>query len=356
MVKSKILFFLQDSVGGAERMTVLLGKLLPSNLYDVTFCLIEKNSKTSIRDFIPDRYPICIIPNAGPLRVMWQLFRVIYREHPHVVFSSVMYLNTKILLFRSFFQKIRFVVRCENYLYSFNKRQRLQIKYTYHRADAVIAQTDEMSEELIEQMHINKEKVYVFQNPVDKELIDRFVIEGDNPYPQNGKKHFVASGRFAYQKGFDMLMEAFIIVANKRDDVDIYILGDTEAEDGKVYKQLLSMAKKNNVDNLLYFVGYQKNPYPFIKYADCFVLSSRWEGLPNVLVEALYLGTPVAAFKCIPIIERIVSEEENGFLAEKNDILGLSEAMVNSLSLGRVKSTYNSSNVNDFIDVICGTI
>lgn len=354
MIRKKILIFLQDGVGGAERMSVLLGKSLFVKQNNVVFCLVNRNCETSIRDFIPENYPIISIPNAGPIKMMWQLVKTIYNERPHVVFSSVMYLNTKILPFRVFFPKKRFVVRCENYLYTFSKTQRFRIGLTYRLADAIIVQTKEMGEELYKQMYIGKGKVFVLQNPVDTELIETMIAQGGSPYLQNGMKHFVASGRFVYQKGFDLLLEAFIKVLDKRKDVDLYILGDIEAEEGKVYNDLLSRAKKAGVDNLLHCVGYKKNPFPYIQCADCFVLSSRWEGLPNVMVESLYLGTPIAAFKCIPVIERIVDDGKNGFLAEKDDVIALSEAMLNTLSLGRVNNTYHSNSINDFVDVICG--
>lgn len=350
----KILIFLQDGVGGAERVSVLLGKSMPREQYEVKFCLIDRNCETSIRDFIPEGYPVIGISNAGPVKMMWQLVRVVWQERPHMVFSSVMYLNTKILTFRSLFPKTRFVVRCENYLYTFNKSQQHRIRITYQRADAIIAQTKEMGDELIEQIHISKDKVMVIQNPVDTELIDRMVEEGGNPYPQNGMKHFVASGRFAMQKGFDMLLEAFIEVTKKHKDVDLYIVGDYTYKDGEVYHQILERAKGAGVDHLLHCMGYQKNPYPYIRYADCFVLSSRWEGLPNVLIEALYLGTPAAVFKCIPVIERIVHDGTTGYLAEKENVSELVSAMNRALTLGRIESGYQSSNIDDFIKVIFG--
>ena len=85
------------------------------------------------------------------------------------------------------------------------------------------------------------------------------------------------------------------------------------------------------------------NPYKFVKNADCFVLSSRNEGLPNVLIEALYLGTPVAATTCIPVIKRIVSEGKNGYLAENENFAQLANAMIMASKLGRITSTYNAT-------------
>ena len=354
MNKKKILFFLQDGVGGAERMTVLFGKSLPRNQYDVNYYLVERDEDTSIRDFIPKGYRICIIPNATPIKMMWQLMRTIQKEKPHVVYSSAMYLNTKILPFRSLFPKIRFVIRCENYLFTFNKKQHAFIRLTYRLADAIIAQTKEMADELVNQMHIEKEKITVLQNPVDSELIDKKITEGKNPYPCNGKKHFVASGRFAYQKGFDLLIQAFCQVTKERNDVDLYIIGSTDYQNGEVHQEIIRYTEKHSIQNLVHCVGYQSNPYVYIKYADCFVLSSRWEGLPNVLIEAQYLGTPAAAFKCIPVVERIVEVGKNGYLAEKENVSELASAMINALSLGRIESSYNPSHLEDFISVLGG--
>lgn len=354
MTKKKILIFLQNGVGGAERMSVLIGKGLDRREFDVMFCLVERCSKTSIADFIPQDYTIIRVPNAKPLKMMWQLFKVIKKENPHIVFSSVMYLNTKILPFRQFFPATRFVVRCENYLYTFSKKQKQFIDYTYHKADAIIAQTEEMRNELVEQMRIDSKKVTVMHNPVDTQLIDRLVEEGGNPYPSDGKKHYVAVGRFAYQKGYDLLMQAFCKVAIAREDVDLYIVGDKDNEQGKVFSEIMLMAQDYSIAERVHCVGYQKNPYRYILHADCFVLSSRWEGLPNVLIEAQYLGTPAAAFKCIPIVERILAEGKNGFLAEKDDIDSLAIAMRKAIGLGRIESSYRAASLEEFDSCLWG--
>ena len=352
MTQKKILIFLQDGVGGAERVSVILGKSLLRERYDVKFCLVKNDSKTSITDFIPEGYKIVFIPKASPLKMMWQLLSVIRREHPHVVFSSLMYLNTKILPFRWMFSSVRFIIRSENYLYTFSKKQHRFIHFTYHRADAIIAQTQEMKDELVKEMHIDERKITVIQNPVDTELIDRMVSEGESPYPQDGRKHIVASGRFDYQKGFDLLVQAFAVICKQRNDVDLYIIGDTYYGGGVYYNSLINLVRELGVEKLVHCVGFQKNPYIYIRYADCFVLSSRWEGLPNVLIEAQYLGTPVAAFKCIPVIKRLVKEGQDGYLAEKNDILSLARTIECALKLGRLQKSYQSSSIQEFERII----
>ena len=77
-------------------------------------------------------------------------------------------------------------------------------------------------------------------------------------------------------------------------------------------------------------------------------MSSRNEGLPNVMIEALYLGTHVAAFMCIRVIERIVSEGRTGYLASKENVEELAATMEKAVTLGRIETTYNANSEEKF--------
>lgn len=118
------------------------------------------------------------------------------------------------------------------------------------------------------------------------------------------------------------------------------------------YNEVKQLIEKHGLQDSVKCVGFQNNPYVYIKYADCFVLSSRWEGLPNVMIESLYLGTPVAAFKCIPVIGRIVTDGADGYLAEKENVESLAKAMMKASELGRVMSVYKSASMEDFHHVL----
>ena len=350
-MKKKVLLFVQDGVGGAERMTALIGKNLNPKKYDVCFCLIERVVRSSIVDFIPEDIRKIKISNSGVLLLMLNMAKVLLKEKPDVIFSSVFNLSNKLLLLKWLTPRSMYIVRCDNYIYTYNDKQRALLRKTYPKADTLIAQTEEMGTELIEQAKVPKEKVKVLYNPIDKVLIDRKLNGAINPYSDNGKKHFVAVGRFDPQKGFDLLIDAFIKVYNYRNDVDLHIVGDISIGGGEMAKAVRNAAESAGVSELVHFHGYKDNPYPYIRYADSFVLSSRWEGLPNVLIESLYLETPVAAFKCIPIIERIVEEGVTGFMAEKENVEELATAMINSLKLGRVVSSYKSASIDDFVEL-----
>lgn len=350
MKKKKLIVFAQSAVGGAERMSVTVTKTLDREKFDVIYYLvgpIDEHNGSTLQEFIPEDLKVRCVSNCSPFYLIATFFLILWEEKPDVVFSSVLNLSNKLLFLRNLFKKTKFIVRCDNYLYTYTVRQRRIIDKTYYRADIIIAQTEEMKQELIDEMHISVEKVVALQNPVDTETISKKIQTGKNPYSDD-KVRYVASGRFAHQKGFDLLVEAFAIVKKQQPEAELYIVGRNDGGCEDYYNEVKKLIEKYGLQDSVKCVGFQNNPYVYIKYADCFVLSSRWEGLPNVMIESLYLGTPVAAFKCIPIIERIISDGVDGYLAEKDNITSLANAMFQASRLGRVKNNYKSAQISDF--------
>lgn len=350
MEKNKIVVFSQSSVGGAERMSVTITKTLDRNKFNVIYYLVgpTTNGRAPLQEFIPNDLCVHSVSTGNPLLLIVKIGLILMKERPDVVFSSVLNLNNKLLLLRNLFKKTKFVVRCDNYLYTYKARQRKIIAKTYGRADIIIAQTEEMRQELLEEVNILESKVVTLQNPVDEETIERKIKEAKNPYPQDGRKRYIASGRFAYQKGFDLLIEAFAEVKRMQPESELYIVGKKDTICKECYQEVKKLIECFGLKDSVHCVGFQANPYVYIKYADCFVLSSRWEGLPNVMIESLYLGTPVAAFKCIPVIERIVTDGVDGFTVDKEDFHALANAMVSASKLGRIHSLYKSADIGDF--------
>ena len=113
----------------------------------------------------------------------------------------------------------------------------------------------------------------------------------------------------------------------------------------------LNLVKDKGLQDYIHFVGYDDNPYRWMKFCDCFVLPSRIEGLPNVLVEAMYLGRPVVATKCIPFISRMVDDGKNGILCETENPQALANAMIKAVDLKNFKMTYKPSTADDFIKI-----
>ncbi|RYF19990.1 MAG: glycosyltransferase, partial [Flavobacteriales bacterium] len=114
------------------------------------------------------------------------------------------------------------------------------------------------------------------------------------------------------------------------------------------YNELTAQIFKLDLTDKIIFIGFTDNPYIYMKFADCFVLPSRNEGLPNVVIESLFLGTPVAVTASVPVIRRIVRDGIDGFIVDVDDAEGLADAMVKSVNLGRVSSSYKSATREDF--------
>lgn len=346
-MKKKILIFIQNGLGGAERVQIEIAKMLLKDNWDVKFCMISfTGSENKVSRFYPENTTDSVIVNSSQSQLLKSIYKEIRRSRPDVVFSSAMHLNQRILLLAPLFPKIKFVVRNENYLYTLPDWKRKTLALTYRMADFIICQTEEMRDEMLS-LGLKSGKIVVLYNPVNSEEI----IKKSNmpsPYLGNGKIRFVASGRFSPQKGFDVLIEAFNIVLKKSENAELHILGNTHFSNGEVLKDVEDRIKKYGLGGKVYLEGFQENPYPYIKNADVFVLSSRNEGLPNVLIEALSLGTPCAASRCIPIISRIIKEGENGYTSDSEDPEGLANAMIKASKIEEIRNSYHPATEEDF--------
>ena len=351
-MKKKLLFFIQNGVGGAERMTINIAKLLPPEQWDITFCKVSipcmvQNGR--IDDFIPKNIRLTNISWSGQFALIKQLWQVIHQFKPDVVFSSVMPYNQRLLLISPLFGKTRFIVRNDNYLFTINSLKRLTLKYTYKKASLVIAQTEEMKSELVE-LGLKPDKIAVLHNLLDTELIQSKANQ-ISPFPTDTKTRFVSVGRFAPQKGFDILIKAFKYVNDELPDSELYIIGSYDGSGSNVYEELNDLIDRLKLNGKVIFTGYTDNPYRYIKNASVYVLSSRYEGLPNVLVEAQFLSTPSAAVKCIPIISRMIEDGKNGFLADTENPESLAKAMISASKMNNVIPVYKSSSREDFINI-----
>ena len=136
-----------------------------------------------------------------------------------------------------------------------------------------------------------------------------------------GKKEkiILAVGRLDKQKGFDTLIEVF---SNINSDFTLYIVGE-----GKERKNLEDLIEKLNLENKVFLVGKQKKIHKWYEKASIFVLSSKKEGFPNVLLEAMACGWACIAFDCPTGPREIIDNMKNGILVENQNKEKLKEAI-----------------------------
>ena len=350
-IQKRALFFIQNGLGGAERITIEIAKMLISDgwLIDMTIILKNENDDTTrIESFLPKKIiSINRISCIGQINFLTKLFNNIKKSDASIVFASAMHINQRILLISPLFPKVKFIIRNDNYLYTLPKIKQKTISLTYRFADAIITQTEEMEIEL-QNIGLKKNRIHTLHNPINSNRI-KSLANVESPFSKDDKLKFVSVGRIAHQKGYDLLIKAFAEVIKVYPKSELYIIGDTNYENGIEYKKLLEIISLLKLSDLIHFIGFDANPYKYIKNADVYVLSSRYEGLPNTLIEAQFLGTPCAAFECIPIIGRIINNGINGYLARPEDTHSLATAMMSTLSINNIKMIYKPSKSEDFV-------
>jgi N-acetylgalactosamine-N,N'-diacetylbacillosaminyl-diphospho-undecaprenol 4-alpha-N-acetylgalactosaminyltransferase len=190
-------------------------------------------------------------------------------------------------------------------------------RFMYGDCYKLVSITNE-SKALIERKHHLKNVVRIY-NPIDIDTIAEKSKElNEIPYD-----YIIGVGQMETNiKQFDKLIEAYSESILPKRNIHLVLLGEGER---KIILQKL--AKVNNIEDKVHFLGYQNNPFKYLKKAEFFVLSSLNEGLPNVILESLACGTPVVAFDCLSGPSEMIQHKENGLLVENQNIEKLTEAM-----------------------------
>lgn len=249
----RILFFETQTFTGATRVTRTIAKRL-SKRFETRTAVInnEHNSLKEIQESIE-------------------------REQPNILFSSFSTLNPDVVEVGKE-RSLTVVVRQDYMLKDLPTGMLDRIKETYPQADWIIAQTPEMRRDLLALEPLKNAKIKVIDNPIDEEDILQKAA-APNPFPKKGCFHFLWVGRIDPVKDLATLQRAFEIVHEQYPDTDLTLVLD------------------------------DSNPYRWMKNADCLVISSISEASPNVLREALFLGTKVVSTDCSPTVRKMLPSE-----------------------------------------------
>ena len=323
-MKKKVLFFLPPTTGGAEKITTTFARMLDKEQLETAFVIVGRR-KGDVVHYIPEGSRIIFVPALTMSDFVWQkFFFLMKRERPDYVFSSITPINCHVIHAAQYLG-IKSIVRCNCAVERIIGRDLKWSRKYYPQADLVIAQTEQMREELISTLSISPGSVITLHNPIDKYLIDLKANE-ENPFGQENGKKYVWVGRFNKIKNVDVLLNAFVRVVDKEPLSKLYLIGKIE-ESNDYYKMILSLTKELGIEKRVVFTGFQTNPYKWIKNADCLVLTSSSEASPNVVFESLYLGTPVVVSNCTPDLDRLVTSG-NGYIVQVGDVEGTFNAMI----------------------------
>lgn len=196
-------------------------------------------------------------------------------------------------------------------------------RFAYRRYDKIITQSLDMKDDLVNNWGCNIDNMILVNNPVDIEGVRSTV--GDCPEELKNKNvfTFVAAGRLAHQKGYDIIINRMAELLPSI-NFKLLVLGSGELE-----SELRAMAFDKGVSDYIQFIGYRSNVASYIYYSDALLLCSRYEGFPNIVLEAQALGKPVFSNTCKGGINEIIKDKINGIACNFEDktdfLIGLKE-------------------------------
>lgn len=328
-MKKKIMIFMFSlKGGGAERTIVNIINHLDEEKFDVIFVL-GTDADSDYLELLKDSIKIIVLNCRKPKYSIFKLRNCIKKEKPDVLFSTVNKNNIVLLLAKILsFRKIPTVIREASHRTQSGKvtnKNKLLTRVLYNLfSSKIVALSEGVREDLITNFKISEKKTKVIYNPVDinyikssmnEEIQDSFNLKSD-------EKIIIAVGRLAKVKDFPTLIKAFEIVL-KDVNARLFILGR-----GPLESELKQLSKQLNISDKIEFLGFQKNPYKYIKQADVFVLSSKWEGFAHVIVEAMTIGTPVISTNCKSGPAEIIGDNEYGILVPVQDYKLMAEQII----------------------------
>ena len=200
------------------------------------------------------------------------------------------------------------------------------IRTIYRRADSLIAISEGVKRDLIESFDIEPEKVEVIYNPVITDEVYELMNESvSHPFFSTPDPVYIGVGRLTEQKNFSHLIRSFNEVVS-RQDAKLIILGKGDRE-----QQLKNLCSELSISDHVSFPGFVDNPYKYMSKSDVFVLSSKWEGFGNVIVEAMACGTQVVATDCESGPAEILENGRYGHLVPVDQVQTLANMMEDAL-------------------------
>jgi glycosyltransferase involved in cell wall biosynthesis len=318
--------------GGCERMMVNLATEWSKRGIAVDLVLVSREG--AYLPLVPPEVRIIDLKARRTLTALPALVRYLRRERPRAVLSGLVHINTIAVLAKAFAPGTRFIISERNTpsVDRNDKQPALKLgyrlaPYLYRRADAIIAVSGGVADDLSASTGLARQRIEVINNPVVTEQTLVLARE-DFRHPWFGPGAppvIVAAGRLAAAKDYPTLLRAFAKLRGRR-PCRLMILGE-----GELLSDLTALARELGIAPDVEFAGFLINPYAVMSRASLLVLSSRWEGSPNVLVEAMACGLPVVSTDCPSGPREILAGGKYGALVPVGDIDALATAMASTL-------------------------
>lgn len=323
--------------GGAERVVLDLASTWAATGRSIEIVVASRSGE--LRAATPPGVTVIDLGCRRTVAAIVPLARYLRRRRPRALLSTLEHANVTAVLAACLGPRTRVVLREANTasrdLMPTGARSHALLwlmRRTYRRADAVIAVSEGVASDLVHHIGVRRERITIIANPV---LTDRVwagaATRPEHPwFAPDEPPVIVGVGRLTPQKGFDSLIRAFA-EARRHAACRLLILGEGELRDA-----LRTEASTLGVSDDVALPGFVDNPFPYLAYAGSFALTSRWEGLPNALIQALALGTPVVATDCHSGPAEVLEGGTHGALVPVDDVVAIARALVDALARPRM--------------------
>lgn len=346
--KPKLLIFINSlNLGGAERVVSHLLKNLEAD-FDLHLALYSRQIEYEIPKSIPV-FDLGQSLDENPFTIFLKIPLLAYRLHRYCkqneIQTSVAFLNRPCYInavMRSLFGFKGQIIMCERTHQStilssnswlFRKVSSRLVKYSYNRANLVLVNSYASKYDLQKNFKVRR-PMQVIYNPVDIHSVQRLSNEPTDFVFDPNCFHFISVGGFRKEKNLHILLDAFFII--KHLPVKLVLVGS-----GALHKELEQKVHDLDLTEKVVFIGFDANPYKYVRQSDCFVLSSFVEGFPNVLLEALACEKPIISTDCKSGPRELLAPEsdlhhsvessfelaEYGVLTPVNDVAIMASAM-----------------------------
>ncbi len=331
--------------GGAERVTELLARNLDPGHFEIHLATVTGQFPSG--SALPDHVHYHPLHAGRVQNSAVPLLRLIWKLKPRVILSNMAHLNFLLLLLKPLLPMgIRILIRQNTTASAAAGSFVMQTCYRilYPMADRILCQSQAMADDMELHFGIPGTKLTVLANPIDTEAMTarlRTLGTRDpmpeyprpenpwrkDPWQENRWPRIVSVGRLSKEKGVDLLLETLPGLVSRFPKLLCSILGSGPEEGA-----LREMVRRTGLENCVHFAGYQSDPMAFLVDADLFVLPSRYEGMPNALLEAASAGLPLVATPCCGGVVRLLQSVPGAWLSSEISSTAIEASVLRALT------------------------
>ena len=349
-----------DSGGGVEKNFFIITNYLSKKFNKITVITLSKSAKTMLNKKINIISPKLRFINFFGRRakfliaLIYLLKAIISNKNPTVFcFQGIIYCT---LLCKIIGTKIIIRSNSSPSGWSDNIIKKILYKVIYSFADKIVVNSLNFKKEIKKKFNLKSICIY---NPLNKiEIIKKSKVKINFNYFNKNDFNLIMVARFSEQKDHECLIKSINLIKDKS-NIKLLLIGS-----GKLQKKISMLIKKLNLSKNIKIINNKKNPFPYIKMSDAFILSSKYEGSPNVLLEAITLNKIIISSDCPTGPSEILDGGKGGILFKVGDYKNLSNIInllvskhkkLNKLKIHAKKRLYRfdyNKRLNDYYKLI----